>query len=224
MVSDDAPDEFHSPCWQSLTTTTCRWCAPTQLALIQTWDRGRNIRRGGMSGFFSPLWVVPTKLIKQGAGSRVLTKTRTLRKRRRRRKKELLRAQDGGLCVRVSSSPRFPTSLPVLSIPPEAFGEKNVKWSRFCEHHLAARSLIAAPLTSLTLLPAHYITAAPWTFCSAGGESRRATHYNRPMNKKKKMKNWKSLNSTTLTTTRAIVWVNVGIKLIKMPSTTSQLW
>lgn len=51
VVSDDAPDEFHSPCWQSLTTTTCRWCSPTQLALIQTWDAGRNIRRGGMSGF-----------------------------------------------------------------------------------------------------------------------------------------------------------------------------
>lgn len=182
----------------------------------QTW---RDVR----FFFFSPLRVVPTKLIKQGAGSRVLTKTRTLRKRRRRRKKqELVRAQDGGLGAR--GNPPASPPLPVLSIPPEAFGEKNVKWSRFCEHHLAARSLIAAPLTSLTLLPAHYITAVPWTFCSAGGESRGATHYNRPLNKKKRMKHLESLNSRTLTTTRANVWVNVGIKIMKMPSTTSQLW
>lgn len=77
VVSDDAPDEFHSPCWQSLTTTTCRWRSPTQLALIQTWDTGRNIRCRGMSGFiflffccffFFPT-VVMTKLIKLGAGS-----------------------------------------------------------------------------------------------------------------------------------------------------------
>lgn len=120
VVSDDAPDEFHSPCWQSLTTTTCRWCAPTQLALIQTWDRGRNIRRGGMSGFhfFPPLRVVLTKLIKQGAGSRVLTKTRTLRKRRRRRKKqELVRAQDGGLGARGSSPLASPPLFPFSPFP-----------------------------------------------------------------------------------------------------------
>lgn len=59
--------------------------------------------------------------------------------------------------------------------PPRGLWWKNVKWSRFCEHHLAARALIA-PITSLTFLPAHYTTVVPLTLCTAGGESRRATH------------------------------------------------
>lgn len=96
-----------------------------------------------------------------------------LNKTHKRKKRDLASAQEG-LCA-----PFLPCSLLYLSScslhSPGGLWWKNVKWSRFCEHHLAACALIA-PITSLTFLPAYYTTVVHLTLCSAGGKSIRATH------------------------------------------------
>lgn len=93
-----------------------------------------------------------------------------------------------------------PSSIPALFYSNGALWWKNVKWSRFCEHHLAARALIA-PITPLTFLPAYYTMLVHLTLRSAGGRSIRDTH------------NGASFNLTmrtlqTLTTTKAHMQMN----------------
>lgn len=163
VVSDDP---FHSPCWQSLTTTTCRWCAPTQLALIQTWDTERNIRHAAMSFFSSvyALWVVMTKLIKLGAGSRVSTNTRTLRKE--------VKSKSWFEGRSPVFSYRFHTSLPGLSIPPKAFGEKKCQmitllWApsgSSCTYNSAAH------ISHFPASPQHYSGTLNPLFCRGSQE------------------------------------------------------
>lgn len=144
--TDCVPDEIYLPCWHSL-RTTCKRRQPSQLALIQTWERRPNIRLDAWQ--FSNMSASNVVQAKQDKILKIEL-VRGNNVRRRGRDWDLVSVQGRVSCAPTPSSL---TSLPTLSVSPRSlFAEKkkNVKWSRFCEHHLAARALIA-PITHLSL-------------------------------------------------------------------------
>lgn len=162
MFTDCVPDEIYLPCWHSL-RTTCKWCQPSQLALIQTWDRRPNIRQDRLFLLwqFSALvhQILAQLKAKLNKIAHWLSGRRLNARQVKKRKKEIPKNIYPSWYMSISVQSFLHRSLlhlplTTFSIPPGALWWKNGKWSRFCEHHLAARTLIA-PITSLTFLPTY---------------------------------------------------------------------
>lgn len=151
LFTDCVPDEIYLACWHSL-RTTCKWCQPSQLALIQTWDRRPNMTEDGWAVTISSISISNIAQAKYETAHRLDCLGRSLRLAWCQKQKEKSSRHPGG-SLRTHSSPitHFST-LPFH--PPRAlwWKKKKAKWSRFCEHHLAAHALIA-PITSLTSQP-----------------------------------------------------------------------